>query len=67
MRFPAGKCAALTVERKIIEPDFVEELEPRFDLVNDLRRNRALLRRKIEMFDVLCRGRSRQFAELVNI
>ena len=41
--FAAGKCAALAIERKIIEPDFDQELEPRVDFPNDVGHDLALL------------------------
>ena len=67
LRFPTGKRAAFPVERKIIEPDFDQKLQPRIDLAHDLRDDVPLLLVQLKSPDIFRRGVDRQLAELMNI
>ena len=53
LRFAAGKRAAFAIESEIAEADFDEKSQPRLNLAHDFRDNLSLLRRQLEIADVI--------------
>src|SRR6266566_5437356 len=67
LRFAATKRAALAIEREIAQPDLEQELQTRFNLTQQFRRDLLLLCRKRDLGNKLRRRFDRQLGKLMDI